>query len=248
MTRMDDLSCDTTLPGDILKDIMRYVDPITLSMMGSCSHALYSYSLNPIFWRQFFNELIDELELSFSVISSKPVQDKYSFIWIYRNTNIILDLCICFDNIKKRTTTRNQIVMYKNQVEHIFEKNFGISSPWLHTLRDRIEREILLLPKNIFVQFIDYASIKVKLTIQTGFYKEEDISFKIIFTEDYPQSKPTVISLNPQLYHPFIQPSGLFILPPNQKNQSNFFTIVDLLNEIQSAFLDSKVLTNNINF
>lgn len=73
--------------------------------------------------------------------------------------------------------------------------------------------------------------------------------FLLFYSEDYPQSRPriTILSSMSQ-WHPYINTTGLFQLPKQDSKEREVLTVIEILQAILDSFLDSKVLTNAIDF
>jgi len=238
---------DLALPSDVLKHFMQFLDPISLTLLGNASHALYSHAQSPFYWRMHNSDLIIELGLDITSFTKNTIQSRNSFVWIYQQMNTILDLMVHFEILKGKKIDEEETKIRKNLVECIFEKKLGISSPWIQTLKERIERELISLPSDIHVIRLDNYSLHIKFQIKSGFYKGENLAFEIFFGEEYPQRRPIVRSLI-DVYHPYFQENNVFHLPKRANGNEEVLTVIELIQELQIAFLDSKILTNSCSF
>jgi len=135
------------------------------------------------------------------------------------------------------------ILKRKERLETIFER-LGMDGPWRVSVRERLERELSTFsehPESSRVDlswaFISETTLFLHLVVREGFYRwEGPFSFHFHYSPNSYQA-PTIHSLCPSLYHPFINCKGEVSLQGSSVGSRGLvLSLVDL-------FLDPQYLT-----
>jgi len=218
------------LPIELFDEVFSFLSPRELAQLGASCWSLYSLSNS--FWFPYINSRLSQLDMNPS--PSKFMPTKSTFV-ILQNPQIF-ELSTLLKKLEEDCFIRIQA---KCQIEDLFSR-LKIQSPWSTR---RVDLELINFsptPTRYFWR-TGLDSIHLSLDIKDGFYKGSCLKFQIISSEEVPT--PTVISMNPGLYHPFIDSKDLVQFPLLQEWKPDQHSLPDAILEIEKLFLDQSFLT-----
>jgi len=227
------------LPSDLLTEMIQYLAPKELVHFGSTCRQWYFLHKTSKFWTPHIINILAPLSLPSSLVCSKETYSLLCGIPSLSEASNLLHL------LENDCVFRVNTVLYKQQLEEIFEFHFKIPSPWS---AKRFDSDLINFPptqNRIFCRN-SLDSLSLSLHITDGFYKDLRPQFNISLSNENLLAPPVVKLLSTDVSHPLInEKNGLVELSLLESWKPDEYTLKDVILEVEKLFVDPKFLTDS---
>jgi len=234
---LSDIEMGFALPTELLTEMMQHLTPRELLLFGSTCRHWYFLHRSPKLWTRHILDFLGPLEIRSSLIYSKETYSLLHGLSSLSEASSLLDL------LENDCVFRAHALLYKQQIEEIFEVHLKIPSPWSTR---RFDNDLVNFPSTQNRLFCRNSlnSLSLVLYINDGFYKDLRPQFNIFLGDDSLVTPPVVKLLSTDVSHPLInEKSGLVELSLFERWKPEEHTLKDVIVEVERLFVDPKFLT-----
>jgi len=226
------------LPSDLLIEMIHFLAPKELGRFGSTCRQWYLLHRAPKLWAPHIIRILSPLPLPSSLVCSKETYSLLCGIPSLSEATNLLNL------LENDCVFRVNSVLYKQQLEEIFEVHFKIPSPWSGK---RFDNDLINFPptqNRIFCRN-SLNSLSLSLHITDGFYKNLRPQFNISLSNENSLGPPVIKLLSTDISHPLInEKNGSVELSLLESWKPDEHTLKDVILEVERLFVDPKFLTD----